>query len=792
MTNPITSAESLQAVNDTLKFEAGASNDAGTLTGTETIAISRGTGLLQTTSSALATLTLSSIAPQRQSVPVTANGQAAYPTLGYSVGVVNVFVAGIRLNPSQYTALDGINITITDPLVLAKLVPGMTVDIDASISIAVSGVATPASVQAMDPANNPAIGTLTGAELVLTRQGSGLFQTTFTKLAAYINGLINPTNLNNAAALTGTELVPLSQSGGLVRSTLTSLVNFVLQQLPASNNGTLLTDTGAANVYSATNPVPLITSTWITGVQQEILVAHTNTGASTYAPDGLTPIPILGNGFKALTGGEMLAGGIAQMIRLTATGINSGNPFALLLNCTGAPQQVAPGVTTAQTPTLGQVQTGSTNVGVDTGTANTYVVAFSPALTAPVPWAPFWFEVNTTNTGASTLNAAGSVQPLVGAAHLALQGGELVAKGNALVYWNPTLASGAGSYVLLLCSGAPEQVAPATQPSHGVQLSQLGQGQCRLSVASTTSLLLSPYNGNNVVVNGLPEQIPAGGLTLSNSGLQAPVVGSSYSITSNVCTYTTSTAHGLVVGARACIQKSFSGVLNGNWIVLSVPTATTFTFAVTTANVTSQAESGASVQPIYYVYLGTVSSVLTLLADQIGYAIQTNGIATKSTDTTKSLVGMFMTNSSNQFVSGLGTQFVLNWFNRRNLDGFVGVTPGTTFTNTASAEISTTTRCPFLCWADDIPRITVNGTVTCNTAAAGEGFQLMIDANITGNAYSAGVSLTFPTANSGAILTCAGAYLGGNEGYHTSVLVGYVTAGTGTLANCRTDITIFG
>jgi hypothetical protein len=288
MTNPITSAESLQAVNDTLKFEAGASNNAGTLTGTETIAISRGTGLLQTTSSALATLTLSSIAPQRQSVPVTANGQAAYPTLGYSVGVVNVFVAGIRLNPSQYTALDGINITITDPLVLAKLVPGMTVDIDASISIAVSGVATPASVQAMDPANNPAIGTLTGAELVLTRQGSGLFQTTFTKLAAYINGLINPTNLNNAAALTGTELVPLSQSGGLVRSTLTSLVNFVLQQLPASNNGTLLTDTGAANVYSATNPVPLITSTWITGVQQEILVAHTNTGASTYAPDGLT------------------------------------------------------------------------------------------------------------------------------------------------------------------------------------------------------------------------------------------------------------------------------------------------------------------------------------------------------------------------------------------------------------------------------------------------------------------------------------------------------------------------
>lgn len=119
------------------------------------------------------------------------------------------------------------------------------------------------------------------------------------------------------------------------------------------------------------------------------------------------------------------------------------------------------------------MQGSSTQVGVDTGAANAYVVAFTPALTAPVPWVPFWFKVKTTNNGPSTLNATGTAEPLVGGAHVALQGNELVVNGNALVYWNPTLSAGVGEYVLLFCSGAAEQVAPATQPEHAVQLQQV-------------------------------------------------------------------------------------------------------------------------------------------------------------------------------------------------------------------------------------------------------------------------------------------------------------------------------
>ncbi len=55
----------------------------------------------------------------------------------------------------------------------------------------------------------------------------------------------------------------------------------------------------------------------------------------------------------------------------------------------------------------------------------------------------------------------------------------------------------------------------------GVTASQLAGGQCRLSVASATSLVLSPYNGNTIIINGAPRQIPAGGVTVTNSGVTA-------------------------------------------------------------------------------------------------------------------------------------------------------------------------------------------------------------------------------------------------------------------------------
>lgn len=64
-------------------------------------------------------------------------------------------------------------------------------------------------------------------------------------------------------------------------------------------------------------------------------------------------------------------------------------------------------------------------------------------------------------------------------------------------------------------------VQPATGPTNPAQLQQVGHGQCILNFGSATLVQLTPKNGNNLIINGVPQQIPLSGITGSNSGLIA-------------------------------------------------------------------------------------------------------------------------------------------------------------------------------------------------------------------------------------------------------------------------------
>lgn len=141
-------------------------------------------------------------------------------------------------------------------------------------------------------------------------------------------------------------------------------------------NQIVLTDTGAVNAYAAANTPPLLSATWVNGVTQQIVIAHTNTGASTYAPDGLTAIPIYGLGLQPLQGGELFAGGTAIMMKQTIAGVNSGSPIVILLECSGGAQQVA-----AATASLHAVQAGQLNNGTLKGIQK---FTSSGTFTAPV------------------------------------------------------------------------------------------------------------------------------------------------------------------------------------------------------------------------------------------------------------------------------------------------------------------------------------------------------------------------------------------------------------------------
>ncbi|MBB3004349.1 hypothetical protein FHX57_006731 [Paraburkholderia tropica] len=184
-------------------------------------------------------------------------------------------------------------------------------------------------------------------------------------------------------------------------TTATLETNLISAIRNAAKQTVILTDTGAANAYTATN-TPALTILPGTGYTQRVNIAHANTGASTYAPDGLAAKPIYGLGLQPLQGGELPVG-VVILMYLVQAGVNSGN----------------------------------------------------------------------------------------------------------------------GAWIIIESLGGALQVAPATASQHAVQLQQVGHGQCRLSVSSTTTLVLKPHNGNNVIVNGVPLQLPAAGVTYTASGLTA-------------------------------------------------------------------------------------------------------------------------------------------------------------------------------------------------------------------------------------------------------------------------------
>ncbi|EJM20162.1 hypothetical protein PMI21_01064 [Pseudomonas sp. GM18] len=232
---------------------------------------------------------------------------------------------------------------------------------------------------------------------------------------------------------------------------------------------TIVADTGATNTYTATN-TPALGALPATGYIQRISIAHLNTGASTYAPDGLAAKPVYGLGLQPLQGGELPVG-VATLMYLVQAGVNGGNGAWIILESLGGAAQISPGTGSNHAATVGQVQSGYGSFAIDTGTANTYVCSFAPALTGRSEGLVLRFKVKTANSGACTINDGLGVVPLVGGAHAALQGGELVANGDAWVEWNGSV--GSGSYILMFCTGAAEQVANAAQSQHAVPLGQV-------------------------------------------------------------------------------------------------------------------------------------------------------------------------------------------------------------------------------------------------------------------------------------------------------------------------------
>ncbi|CAG9172257.1 gp53-like domain-containing protein [Cupriavidus respiraculi] len=114
------------------------------------------------------------------------------------------------------------------------------------------------------------------------------------------------------------------------------------------------------------------------------------------------------------------------------------------------------------------IQSAAPVAASDSGTANAYVVDYSPAVALLKDGMVLWFKARTGNTGVSTLNVNGlGPKPLVGP-HAALQGGEIVAGGRCQAVWRADQEA----WVLTVSTGGAAQVPPATRTHQAVSLGQ--------------------------------------------------------------------------------------------------------------------------------------------------------------------------------------------------------------------------------------------------------------------------------------------------------------------------------
>jgi hypothetical protein len=273
-------------------------------------------------------------------------------------------------------------------------------------------------------------------------------------------------------------------------TTATLLSNLATAVAVSARQNPVLADTGTVNNYAVANLAAFTAYPTASGLVIDVSIANANTGASTLNVDGLGTKPILGLGLLPLQGGELIVKGVASLLYVVASTVNSGNGAWVVMECTGGAQQVAPATQSGHAMQLGQA-TGrwlATQVfqasGTYTPTPGTRTVHIRAA-------APGGGGGGCATTGASTVAAA--------------TGGT---SGGYCELWAPSIPS------QTITIGAPGSAGPAGAGSSGGNggntlvgslITLIGGNGGKPSGAGTPPFILIPPNattGNTVTVPG--------------------------------------------------------------------------------------------------------------------------------------------------------------------------------------------------------------------------------------------------------------------------------------------------
>lgn len=225
----------------------------------------------------------------------------------------------------------------------------------------------------------------------------------------------------------------------------------------------------------------------------------------------------------------------------------------------------------AQLVQVGQLQGGGFLFAADTGSANAYAATLTPAIDALTDGMQVSLRIAHTNTGASTLNLnAIGATTIVGLGAAALQGGELLATGLAILQYDATAAH----WALLGCEGGALQVGAATQSQHAMQLGQ-AVGRligCQVFNTSGTHAYTATPGTKSQVIEGCGGG-GAGGGAPGGSGVCAGGGGQSGAWGTAVLLATAVLSATITVGAPGAAIINASG---GNGTVSSFGSTATF------------------------------------------------------------------------------------------------------------------------------------------------------------------------------------------------------------------------
>lgn len=183
------------------------------------------------------------------------------------------------------------------------------------------------------------------------------------------------------------------------------------------------------------------------------------------------------------------------------------------------------------------------------------------------------------------------------------------------------------------------------------------------------------------------------------------------------------------------------------------------------------APTALSINTTYYIYAYLSGSTLTLEASATGYASQAGtGIAIKSGDATRSLVGMARTITGPAWVDTATQRFVRNWFNDPGVNS-VNVLTGNVLCTGTLVELNSAARAEFIVWAGEPLKVMVSGYAQ-QVAGAGEAFMnIGIDGTTAQEGRGGGSNYTLS-----AFVNCGTEFVSSGiaEGYHYATMLGTI------------------